>query len=242
MKNNLWYLNRPIAHRGYHNNEVCENSLGSFELAMEKDFPIEFDLRLTSDGEVVVFHDINTVRVTGASFDIQEMSYEQLKKLKLTDGQDIPRLIDVLNLVQGKVPLVIELKTREYDGKLEKKVYDLLKDYRGEYAIQAFHPRTLLWFKKRLPHIPRGMLSGTFNGIDLESWKKIVLRNLLLAPFIKPDYIGLEQNCLDEVSPKLVKFLKDTPIVAWTIRSFDEYKQVYHRCDNVIFENFDPSI
>ncbi|MDC1174309.1 glycerophosphodiester phosphodiesterase family protein [Bacteriovoracaceae bacterium] len=236
-----WYCHIPIAHRGLYNDEIAENSLKAFENAANHNFPMELDVMLTSDGEVVVFHDINSVRLTGASFQIDEITFEQLSKLKLPDGQSIPKLVDVLDLIRGRVPLIIEPKVKNYNGQLEKKLFDILKDYNGQFAIQAFHPQTLFWFKRKMPDIPRGLLSGTFDGFAMPLWQKIVLRNLMLIPLLKPNYIGLEYKCLQELSPKILRKIGTVPIVAWTIDSFDKYKSVSNHCSNIIFENFIPS-
>ena len=236
-----WYCHIPIAHRGLYNDEIAENSLKAFENAANHNFPMELDVMLTSDGEVVVFHDINSVRLTGASFQIDEITFEQLSKLKLPDGQSIPKLVDVLDLIRGRVPLIIEPKVKNYNGKLEKKLFDILKDYSGQFAIQAFHPQTLFWFKRKMPDIPRGLLSGTFDGFAMPLWQKTILRNLFLIPLLKPHYVGLEYKCLKEITPKLLHKFDSIPIVAWTINSIEQYQSISKDCSNIIFEDFIPT-
>ena len=121
---------------------------------------IELDLHVLKDDNVVVFHDKNLHRMTGIDKDIKDCTYDEIKNLKLKNTDNhIPLFKDVLELVDGKVPLLIELKHDVKVGKLEKETMKYLKKYKGEYAIMSFNPLTLLYFKKENSNIIRRTIS-----------------------------------------------------------------------------------
>ncbi|MDB4224943.1 glycerophosphodiester phosphodiesterase family protein [Granulosicoccus sp.] len=238
---NPWYLDRPIAHRGFHIDvSVPENSLLAFTKAMEKNYPIELDVRLSSDEHVLVFHDENLERMTGVKKYITEQTLKELKECRL-DGveQEIPTLKEVLELVRGTVPLVIELKAFNFDGVLEEKVYQLLEKYSGEFSIQSFDPRTLEWFYRKAPKITRGLLSNSFKGVKLGLHKKVALKYFFLIKKARPDYIGYAWDELDALGIACIRRFTDIPIVAWTVTNPDQRDRIQPYCHNIIFENFD---
>ena len=137
---------RIIAHRGIHDNiKVFENTIESFKLAIKKKYIIELDIHKTVDNQIVVFHDYDTKRLLDNDLIIENSTYKELSNLKKFH---IPTLAEVLKLVDGKVPLLIELKQRNKVGKLESLTMELLNNYNGEYAIQSFNYKTVYWFKK----------------------------------------------------------------------------------------------
>ena len=144
---NSWLVEQPIAHRGLHDKDTPENSLAAFSKAIEAGYPIELDVRLIADGTVVVFHDNSLSRLTENDGYIKFLNKEDLKYLTLKDSEEkIPTFEEVLNLVNGQVPLLIEVKNESKVGQLESKVIELLKDYKGEYAVQSFNPYVLEYF------------------------------------------------------------------------------------------------
>ncbi len=144
-----WLFFAPTAHRGlHHGKDIPENSLTAFYLAIKNNYPIELDVHLTKDKKLVVFHDDNLFRVTGKNADIRDSMYDDIKDLKLYDSDEtIPLFSEVLKLVDGKVPLLIEIKQQKQKG-IEKAVLDELKNYSGEFAIQSFDPFVLFKIKK----------------------------------------------------------------------------------------------
>ena len=147
MKNNF-LKNNIIAHRGiYDNKKIFENSLEAFKKAIDKGYAIELDLRLTKDNKIVIFHDDKLERLTNEKGYIKDKNFIELEKIKLINNSKIPTFKEVLDLVNGKVPLLIELKSNIKGTRLEKEVVKELKNYKGEYAIQSFNPRTILWFR-----------------------------------------------------------------------------------------------
>ncbi|MEG1500094.1 MAG: glycerophosphodiester phosphodiesterase family protein [Clostridia bacterium] len=235
-----WLVEKYIAHRGLHSSEVAENSLTAFSLAIEKNYPIEIDVQLISDGTVVVFHDEILSRSTGKDGYLKNLTKKELKKTFLKGTKDtIHTFEEVLKLVDGKIPLLIEIKNTQKVGELEAKVLDLLKNYKGEFAIQSFNPYVLMWFKQNAPEILRGQLSCSFKGEKMAFFKKFVLKRMLLNKSSKPNFISY---CGQDLPNRFVKRYNKIPLLAWTIRSQEDYMKVVKYCDNIIFEDFEPTI
>lgn len=232
-----WIVNTKISHRGLHNkNDIPENSLKAFENSIDKNVVIELDVQLSKDKEVVVFHDYNLERMTGSNKNVDELDYIDILDLKLLNTNEyIPTLKEVLELVDGKVPLLIEIKNEEKVGVLESEVYNIIKNYKGDIAVQAFNPFVLSWFKSNAPEIPRGQLSGSFNDSDLPGYKKFLLRNLLLNFESKPAFIAYEVDYLPKAVVKLQRN-RNIPILGWTVKSSTDLEKVKENCDNIIYE------
>lgn len=228
-----WLLTRLIAHRGYHNAAAPENSLAAFSRAIEADFPIELDVHLLADGTVVVFHDKTLSRVTDKDGYISKLTKDDLKDIYLCGTKEkIPTFADVLGLVAGKVPILVEIKSDGKIGDLEKAIWELLKDYKGEYAVQSFNPYSVGWFVHNAPQVLRGQLSCYFKGEKMSRIRKTVLKKLRFNKISKPDFIAYGHEDLPNRYVKKTKL----PVLAWTIRNQDEYLRVSNHCDNVIFE------
>lgn len=238
---NTWLVETPIAHRGLHNEDTPENSLGAFEQAIDKGFAIELDVHLLKDGNIAVFHDDSLSRMTGKDGYITNLTQKDLKKYKLLDTEyTIPSFDEVLELINGKTPILIEIKNTDKVGDLEQKVLAKLRNYTGKFAIQSFNPYVLEWFKQNAPEIYRGQLSGYFKGQDLSFIKKFALKRMLLNKKVsQPNFISYEAKKLPN---RFVKRNKKLPLLAWTVRTQEEYLRVIKYCDNVIFENFEPKI
>ncbi len=235
-----WILRRPIAHRGLHGPRRPENSLSAFEAAVDHGYPIELDVHLTSDAQVVVFHDDELRRMTGASGRVTELSLAQLRQRRLLGTDDhVPSLREVLELVDGRVPLVVELKSHGAAGALETRTRDVLRDYAGEVAVQSFNPRSVAWFRRESPHLPRGLLATDFADEDLPTYQKILLRRLAPVPWVAPDYVGYDLRCLPYWPVTLLRRV-GVPVVAWTIRTAADAARAAVVADNMIFENVRP--
>ena len=236
-----WLVNQTIAHRGLHGKKAPENSLASFEKAIEKGYAIELDVQMLADGTPAVFHDEQLKRMTNQDGYICHIKKEDLPSYKLlkTD-QTIPTLEQVLALVAGRTPLLIEIKNTGKVGELESNVLKVLKDYTGEYAIQSFNPFTLNYFYTNAPEILRGQLSGSFHDSDLSRLKKHFLRRMVFNKKVsKPNFISYEAEMLPN---RFVRKYKSLPLLAWCVKSQEEYLRVVKYCDNIIFENFEPKI
>ena len=222
-----------IAHRGIHDNKnIYENTLESFKIAIKKGYIIELDVRITKDKQIVVFHDNNTKRITYQERIVEESTYQELNNQNIIY---IPLLSEVLDLVSGKVPLLIELKQTNKVGELESLFMKIMKKYKGKYAIQSFNPNVLYWFKRNYPKVLRGQLAYKYNKQKISTIKKVILSNMLLNIVTKPNFISYKYNELS-VS-KINKYKKkNIHLIGWTItneREFNHYKQYY---DNLICE------
>lgn len=236
-----WLVETPVAHRGLHDKKAPENSLAAFKNAIEKGYNIELDVQMLSDGTVVVFHDEALSRMTGNDGYLKFLTKEDLKMLTLKGSKEtIPTLEDVLEFVAGRTPIIIEIKNTSKVGELEQKVIDLLKNYKGEYAVCAFNPFVLSYFKEHAPKILRGQLSGKFKGVKLGFMKKLALRAMWMTKKQNlADFIMYEASAL----PCLyVRRFRNLPLLAWTVKSQQEYLRVVKYSDNVIFEGFEPKI
>ena len=192
------------AHRGLFNNkDIPENSMKAFEAAMQKGFAIELDIQMTKDGYLVVFHDKSLKRVCGIKNEIPMLTLNEVKQARLcgTDSM-IPTFEDVLMLVSGKVPLLIEVKEDENYEELMPKLMSLLERYEGEYMIESFDPRIVLWLKKNHPSVIRGQLSSKNIREVKNRLLKFILGNMFLNVITKPHFIAYLYT---EVTPKFYK-------------------------------------
>lgn len=216
-----------IAHRGIHNEAIPENSMKAFSLALKKNIPIEFDVHILKDKNIVVFHDDNLKRMTNKDKFIKECTYEEIKDLKLKNtNEKIPLLKDVLKLVGGKVLLDIELKMDVTDHSLEDGLIEILKDYNGEVILKSFDYRKVKYLKKHTNY-KIGLLIKRMSG-----FKDFIIRNINFNILIKPDFLACNKNMLDCKSVKTFK--KD--IYIWTIKNKDElkiYKSDYYISENI---------
>ena len=227
----------PIAHKGLHNAEYPELSLGSFKNAIDNGFAIELDVRALKDGTIVVFHDEKLGRMTGADGYIAQMNYNDIKDLKLgKSNEHIPTLEETLKFVDGRTPLLIEIKNMNKVG-FEKNVYNILSSYKGEFAVQSFNPYSMEWFKNNAPNIKRGQLSSFFKNEDIGFIKKYMLKRMLLNKISEPNFIAYQT---ENIPNRFIKKYSNLPVLAWVVRDLEEYERIKPYVDNIIFENFIP--
>ena len=236
----LEFLSRNlIAHRGYHNNKkgIPENSVLAFKKAIDNNYLIELDVRLTKDKKLVVFHDGNLKRVCGVNKRVKDLTYRELLKYNLFDTTlKVPLFSDVIKLVNGKVPILIETKYHNRYGVLEKILINELSNYKGLYAIQSFYPMSLLWLKRNTKDIPIGLLSSNFKN-DLNRLKSIIGKTLILDLFFKTDFISYDVKGLPN---NYLSYKRDKKkIVIWTIKNKKDYDLARQYTDSLICENFD---
>lgn len=236
MKDLNFLKTRLIAHRGYHDMKkgICENSISAFKNAIKHNYIIELDIHLLKDNNIVVFHDGNLKRVCGINKKIEDCTYDELLKYNLFNTNDkIPLLKDVLKVVNGKVPLLIEIKYYPKYGVLEKKLVDILKNYKGLYAIQSFYPKTIFWFKKNKKNIPVGLLSSDFKKSN--NLKRIIGKTLLLDILLNADFISYNIKAIPNLYIKSKR--KKKVILGWTVKNKKQLNEMKEYCDNFICEN-----
>jgi glycerophosphoryl diester phosphodiesterase len=228
-----------IAHRGIYNNKkgIPENSMASFQNAIIKEYAIELDINMTLDGYLVVFHDQSLKRMTGIKNDITTLNLNEVKRLKLlgTDN-NIPTFEDVLMLVDGKVPLMIEVKSNERYKELMPKLINLLNKYNGEYVIESFDPRIIYWLKRNAPHIVRGQLAAKNIREVKNRILKLALGKMLFNCITKPNFVSYLYTEVDEKFYKKQKNKKRF-VAVWTVKSKGEYNKIKNNADMYIFEN-----
>ncbi|HAX72529.1 MAG TPA: glycerophosphodiester phosphodiesterase [Firmicutes bacterium] len=240
------FLGVYYAHRGLHDNytEAPENSLKSFELAVAAGYGMELDVQLTKDDVLVVFHDDTLKRVCGVEGKVCDFTYEQLQAFTLYHSQEkIPTLGDVLRVVDGKVPLIIEIKMPAANARVCEVTNEVLKHYNGVYCIESFHPYALQWYRKHRPDVVRGQLSSNFKkdfGKHIPS--RFIMQHLLTNVLTKPDFIAYCHLYPNGLSRKLCKSLFRTLGVAWTVKSQAELDACKDEFDIFIFEGFVPDV
>jgi len=225
-----------ITHRGLHDKCIPENSLGAFKAAINKNLPIELDIHLLKDKKVVVFHDDNLKRMTGKDLDIDKVTYDEIKNLRLGDSNEkLPLLKEVLELVNGKVLLDIELKITNPAGKLEKELVKLLDNYNGKFIVKSFNPLSVLWFRINRPKYIRGQLSCSYTKEKMNSLKRYILRDLVHLFITKPDFVAYD---IKSITDKIVKKLKkrNIPLILWTIRNKEELDKAKSYNASIVYE------
>lgn len=238
MKDLKFLKETIIAHRGVHNGkDIIENSLEAFKEAVNKNYIIELDVHFLKDGEVVVFHDDNIERMTGINKNLKDCTYDEIRNIKLLNKNTyIPKFSDVLKLVDGKVPILIELKNDNKVGLLESSLVQILKKYNGKYAVQSFNPLSIMWFKNNYPNIIRGQLVCKFKNKKMDNIKKFIIKTMFFNIITNPDFIS---HSVDDLSYKEVnKIKKNKFILGWTVRNKERYDELIKYYDNLICEKF----
>lgn len=234
------FLGKEFAHRGLHTSTVPENSLRAFRDATQRGLGIELDIQLSKDGEVMVFHDFTLDRMTGERGTVKEYTAEALKNLSLNGQEDkIPTLRQVLEAVDGRVPLIVEIKIPGFDLSVCPKAFEILDGYKGPYCVESFHPLALQWVKKNRPHVLRGQLSSDFFKLKEQgsSIQFFAVKNLLLNFLCRPDFIAFDIHYPKAVAFRLcTKWLHALP-VGWTVRTREELNEAKKNFDAWICED-----
>lgn len=231
---------QPYAHRGLHDAAagIPENTLAAFDRAIERGYGIELDVRMTRDGDVIVFHDPNLDRTTESQGQIALMSWQQLKGVKLKGSDEtLKTLHDVFMHVRGRVPLLIEVKATE--NKYLPACFAVrraLEGYRGAAAVMSFHPAVPAWFAAHAPKVPRGLVMTENDGRAFSKWNiRKRLRRQLLIMKAKPHFIAYDIRRLP--SPFIATAReRGFKILAWTVRGDAAYAVAAKCADQVIFE------
>jgi glycerophosphoryl diester phosphodiesterase len=222
------FLGAPIAHRGlWRSGGPPENSLAAFEAACRAGYGIELDARLSADGEAMVFHDDTLDRLTASAGLMEERTADELQALRLLGScETVPALEDVLALVDGRAPLLVELKTPAgQEGLLERRVAELLAAYIGPVAVLSFNAEALAWLATHAPALPRGLNAAK-------------PAQLAAAERARADFLSVQ---LDLAGHDVVQgWRRMGEALAWTCRSPAELIRVLPLVENVMFERFSP--
>ena len=240
------FQNYDFAHRGLFDNQhaIPENSLVAFQKAIDEGYGIELDVQLTKDQIPVVVHDYNLERLCGKDILVSSLTFEELSNYTLFNSNEtIPTLQEVLTLIDGQVPIMIELKV-EFDYKATcKQVASLLHTYDGDYCIVSFSPLALGWFRKNEPTMLRGQLSTDLEkeNVNQQPIIRFAMTHLLLNCLSRPDFIAYQHHYIDHLSFKICKNIFRVPTAVWTITDLDTYERLKSTTDFIIFEGFTPS-
>lgn len=241
-------IRRPFAHRGLHDasNGVVENSLSAISAAVTAGYGIELDVQISSDGQAIVFHDNTLDRLTDRRGAVHAQSAAALQGIPLTGSTDtIPTLSQVLELIAGRVPLLIEIKDQDGQmgtktGALEKAVASDLLSYTGDVALMSFNPNAVAHFVVLCPHIPRGIVTSAYHP---DAWPEL---DPSVCKYLRdiPDYgrVGasfISHEVSDLASPRVAD-LKEAgaTVLCWTVKSPGQEAQARQVAQNITFEGY----
>lgn len=232
------------AHRGLWdmNLGIPENSMPAFRRAVENGYAIELDVHLTADRQLVVFHDDTLKRVCGVQGTSESMELADLQKLSLSGTQDhMPTLQDVLALVDGRVPILLEIKQPTLHSEICRYLVPVMQTYQGPFLIESFNPLALRAYKKMDPTPLFGLLSERYPAsLHVNPLVRILSTSLMLDAICRPDFIAYNHRTVNGTGFILVKNLFRAPVFVWTVRKPEDYKKCRKLYDAVIFERFLP--
>jgi len=233
-----WLTQHHIAHRGLHEGfSIPENSLLSFQKAINNNFAIALEIRITKDKQIIVFRDKTLLRVCAINKKISTLPYSKIKKIPLyNSNHTIPLLKDVLNLVNDQVPIIIEVKNYSEVGLFETILMNQLDQYKGRIAICSSNIEVIKWFKEYRPHILRGFIYGDLHKSNIRFYKTVFLYSLLSSA---PDFISLDYKLLNTLLPKICR-LFNKQVLCWTVNNKKKMKKAKQLTHNIIFENIKP--
>ncbi len=241
------FLQIPITHRALHDisDNRPENSGAAIRAAVDAGYGIEIDLQLTSDNRAMVFHDYDMARLTGKPGPIRQLSAAQASATPLLHAHDgIPTLGEVLELVEGKVPLLIEFKDQDGAmgtdiGPLEQDAVRALQGYNGPVAVMSFNPNSVAELARLAPDLPRGLVTSAYNPLN---WPLPVetcdrLREIPDFDRVGASFISHEVHDLNR--PRVAELkARGVPILCWTVRSPEQKVEARKTADNVTFEGY----
>jgi glycerophosphoryl diester phosphodiesterase len=230
-------VSHDIAHRGLWGGPVPENSLAAARAAIAGGFGIECDVRLSRDGTVMVFHDGDTERLTGRPGRIANMATHDAQALRLGGGEErVPTLAQLLGLIAGRVPLLIEIKTdRLTDAPpLCRAVRRVLEGYRGPVAVMGFNPEVSRWFAAHAPKIVRGLVMTEHRDSRGRAIRDAILRRLAVKR-ARPDFLAYDVRFLPSALPAALR-RRGVPVLSWTVRTEADRAIAAAHADRPIFE------
>lgn len=231
---------RLVAHRGLHDNATAapENSLPAFARAVARGHGVELDVHVTLDGELVVFHDNTLARMTGAEGVLEDQTLEELRGLRLlqTDCR-IPLLSEVLAVLNGQVPLILEIKNdfKANLGRLESRLIPMLEQYGGKVVLESFNPHVVDWLRAHAPQYVRGQLACE----DESNWQQMLyVRHFLFNPLTAPQFIAYDIDAIDWKIRTACR-RHGIPLIAWTVRTEQQLDKARRLCDGIIYEGLE---
>lgn len=232
------------AHRGLHDDTKPENSMSAFRAAVAESYGMELDVHLLKDGTLAVIHDSDLLRVTGQDGKVEDLTAPELWNYRLEGTEElIPTLEEVLDMVNGQVPLIIELKCANNNHEaLCQAVCERLDGYKGIYCLESFDPRVVRWLRKKRPDIMRGQLAENYfrSKIKIPLIMKICMTCQLMNFLTRPHFVAYKFADRERLDNLLVKKLWGAMRVSWTVQNKEDYLQAKKEGWIPIFENFKP--
>jgi glycerophosphoryl diester phosphodiesterase len=226
-------------------NGVVENTISAARASIAAGLPLELDLQLTADGDVVVFHDFTLDRLTAEKGEVIQRSGAELAKIAIAGSASdrIPTFRAFLDEIAGRVPLVVEIKSRfDGDTRLTERACAILADYSGPYVIKSFDPAVVATVRKIAPQVTRGIIGEanyTHPAYDnLSADRKHALAHLLHFDESQPQFVSWHFKDLAHASPFLCRRVGNLPVMAWTVRSAEDREPVLRLADQIVFEGF----
>jgi len=240
-----WLFERPIAHRGLHNDVYPENSMGAYQNAIEHNYNIEIDVHVTKDNVLVVHHDDSLKRICGVDKLIKECTYDEIKDLKLLNTEyKIPTFKEFIDMVDGKVGILCEIKgTWPFDFSIVKETIKECVGYKGKIALQSFNFGAVAYALKHCD-LPVGELC-TWAAPDFHTyrwWPCNFMGKLWVNYFTRPHFIAYDINATDpnyKENKYIVKWGKKLPTLFWIVNSEEKVKRAQKYVNNMIFEHLD---
>ena len=234
-------LVEDYAHRGLHDETIPENSLAAFGRAVDHRIGIELDIQLSKDKIPMVFHDATLNRVCGIDAKLSDYTADELSQMKLLGTEyTIPTFEEVLSLVDGRVPLLVEFK--HGSGELCKIACDMLDNYNGAFCVESFDPTLLMRIKKYRPKYARGQLVTNMFKTDFSKnpFLNFALTFMLFNFLSRPDFIAFDKKLKGNLSVWFCRRFCRAPSFIWTIKNKEEYESGKQKSLAPIFENFIP--
>ncbi len=223
----------PFAHRGLHGSGRPENSRSAFRAAIDAGHGIELDVRISRDGHAIVFHDGDLNRLTGERGPLAERTASELAAIPLAGGagETIPDLPDVLALIGGRVPLLIELKAPDARvAALCLSVFRALDGYRGPVGVMSFNPEVGRWFARHGPRVTRGLVVT-----EAGRRRRGLLKRRLALYRARPDFLAYDVRDLPSRFAARAR-ARGLPVFTWTCRSREDQARANAHADQIIHE------
>ena len=227
----------PYAHRGLHGPGMVENSRAAFKAAIAAGHGIETDVQVSKDGVAMIFHDYELDRLTRKTGPVIERKAAKLEKIRFKDSDEtIPRLTEMLALVNGRAPVLIELKARSRKvKKLCRSVADALAGYDGEAAVMSFNPEVGRWFARNAPDIVRGLVMTEHDEVTLAARLRGAMRRSLSVFRAGPHFLAYDIRDLPSAFASSLRE-RGVPVVTWTVRTEGEKACAAEEADQIIYE------
>jgi len=243
-----WLTARPIAHRGLHDagRGIIENTAGAVRAAIAADYGIEVDVQLSRDGEAMVHHDDVLGRLTAGEGRLDQFTAAELKRVAFRGSDEhMMTLGDLCDLVDGRVTMLVELKSRfDGDARLPNRVAAVLAGYGGPVAAMSFDPRQLASLWHDSPRLPRGIVAAQYRPHpywdQMPAWMRHGMGYLLTALTSRPRFVAYAVADLPALAPLLARHVFGLPLLTWAVRSEAERRVAERWADQMIFEGFRP--